>query len=200
MSYQYQKTDLLIYKAVLGDNWDLVRKTFIDHPELRTKPINWRLETPLMIAVGRNQSHNFVKNMLHNLPTNDLITYVLDAQNDEGDTALHYGAMVGNTVDTILLVSRVWEVTSAMDPMTPVREVSKAHEAIKDRSVFMSYSTWHGKKEMLDLLFSATDDVLSHKIQVPFTSKVRMAHSFFGSDLIIPVINAERRGTCIHIL
>ncbi|KAJ9555672.1 hypothetical protein OSB04_010286 [Centaurea solstitialis] len=195
MSYEFQQTDLLIYKAVLGDNWDLVRRTFLDNPDLRTKTINSRLETPLMVAVGTNQSHHFVKNLLDSLMTTKglLISHVFDALNDEGDTAFHYGAKVGNTIDTILLVRRVWDVTHRLDPMTPIRDLSKAFDAISKGSAFMLYSASHiKKKEMLDLLLSATDEVPGCEIHHSLTSIVRVAQSFFGNDLIIPAINAER--------
>nr|GEV52356.1 reverse transcriptase domain-containing protein [Tanacetum cinerariifolium] len=97
MPYEYAETDLQIYKAALSDDWDDVCGLFSERPELMTKPVNERLETPLMIAVGTNCSHKFVKQLLDNWPHHN-------ARNYEGNTALHYACKVGNVIDAKLLV------------------------------------------------------------------------------------------------
>ena len=70
MTYEYADTDNWIYEAAFYNKWDDVCELFEGRPELKTKPVNERLETHLLIAVGR-QSHEFVKQLLNNVETHD---------------------------------------------------------------------------------------------------------------------------------
>ncbi|PWA46296.1 actin family, Ankyrin repeat-containing domain protein [Artemisia annua] len=103
MTYEYAKTDPQIYRAALHDNWDDVCGLFRERPELMTKPVNERLETPLMIAVGTNSSHEYIKQLLNNVKTyHDHDKWC--GVNNSGNNALHYAAKVGNMIDAIHMV------------------------------------------------------------------------------------------------
>ncbi|PWA76299.1 ankyrin repeat-containing domain, PGG domain protein [Artemisia annua] len=109
--YEYKDTeradtDLQIYKAALHNDWNDVCGLFEATPELKTKPVNDRLETPLMIAVGTNSSHEFVKQLLNNVKSyHDHDKWC--GVNNSGNNALHYAAKVGNMIDAILMVQRL---------------------------------------------------------------------------------------------
>ncbi|GKC32686.1 ankyrin repeat-containing domain, PGG domain protein [Tanacetum coccineum] len=90
MTYYYQHTDLIIYKAAIYDDWERAKTIFQECPTLRSKPINVRLETPLMIAVGTNCSDNFVRGLMFLInPDSDDRHSELYDKNDKGYTALH---------------------------------------------------------------------------------------------------------------
>ncbi|XP_024985281.1 uncharacterized protein LOC112520889 [Cynara cardunculus var. scolymus] len=151
MVYESQEIDIKIYNAVIRDKWDFVSKIFQEKPELQIKPISWRLETPLMIAVGTNQSHDFVRNLLQSLNNDhDLINCAMEAKNDEGDTALHYATKVGNMIDAILLLT----YSSKPEEM--------ALQKNRDGTTALLYAARCGrKKEMLVYLYSLTSVFLN---------------------------------------
>ncbi|KAI3706230.1 hypothetical protein L6452_23829 [Arctium lappa] len=161
MGYQYQQTDLRIYKAVFDDNWDFVSNTFKVQPELRTNPINHRLETPLMIAMGTNRSHNFVRNLLSSLSTDNLISGAVAAENDEGDTALHYAAKVGNMIDAKLLIS------CSSNPEIAL------HKDKKGNTPLLYAASLGRNKEMLEYLYSLTGVFSPPKSEISTQSLVR---------------------------
>ncbi|KAJ9555501.1 hypothetical protein OSB04_010115 [Centaurea solstitialis] len=145
MGYEYQTTDDLIYEAIYYDDWGRVSETFKKHPELLTKPLNRWLETPLMIAVGTNQSHDFVKNLLSSLSKDhDLILNAIVAKSDEGDTALHYACQVGNMIDAKRLV------TSWSKPATEIIFLKNTHGV----TPLFSATSFGRKKEMLKYFYS----------------------------------------------
>ncbi|KAJ9555809.1 hypothetical protein OSB04_010423 [Centaurea solstitialis] len=107
IEYEYQRTDLVVYKAIFDDNWNSVRNIFEEQPGLRTKSINIWLETPLMIAVGTDRSHDFVKNLLCSLSSDNLISDALDAENKEKNTPLHFATHNKSGNSPLLFASRL---------------------------------------------------------------------------------------------
>ncbi|KAI3706231.1 hypothetical protein L6452_23830 [Arctium lappa] len=99
-----------------------------------------------MIAVGTNRSHNFVRNLFSSLSTDgDLIGSALTAENDKGDTALHYAAKIGNMIDAKLLVSY------------SSKPAEMALHRNKNGSTPLFYAASRGrKKELLHYLYSLT--------------------------------------------
>ncbi|GKC79753.1 ankyrin repeat-containing domain, PGG domain protein [Tanacetum coccineum] len=100
-----------------------------ERPELMTKLVNERLETPLMIAVGTNSSHKFVKQLVDNWRPHN-------ARNYQGNNALHYACKVGNMIDAKLLVRIVPRMDQNLHGDTPVLLAAKL-----------------GRKDMLDQVF-----------------------------------------------
>ncbi|KAI3706229.1 hypothetical protein L6452_23828 [Arctium lappa] len=169
--YVFQDTDLEIYKALLRNDWNSANKIFEEHPELRTKPINRRLETPLMIAVGTNCSHRFVRMLVSSLRDDNLIWDALHARNCEGDTALHYAAKVGNLWDATLLMSH----SSGAEIALLTNDAGETP---------LLYAAWLGrKKEMLEYLFYKTGVYDSPTSGIPNESLIR-------GDLLTPAIDA----------
>ncbi|KAK9069275.1 hypothetical protein SSX86_013391 [Deinandra increscens subsp. villosa] len=105
MNYDHLATHLPIHKAALSDDWESVSQIFEKDPELMTKPMSYLGETPLMMAVGTNNSHHFVKRLV------DRILAVgaadrLFVTSSRGDNPLHRAAMTGNTIDAKVLVEQ----------------------------------------------------------------------------------------------
>ncbi|KAJ9555565.1 hypothetical protein OSB04_010179 [Centaurea solstitialis] len=142
MEHQDESFHLRLREAVYHDNWNSVSKLFEEHPEHRTKPINGRSETLLMLAVGTNQSHRFVEALVSSLSKDGLIDEALAAQNNQGDTALHYAATVRNVIDFTLLVSM------------SSKPVELAFQNNDNGRTPLLVASYQGKKnEMLELLF-----------------------------------------------
>ncbi|KAJ9555564.1 hypothetical protein OSB04_010178 [Centaurea solstitialis] len=143
MEHQDESFHLQLRKAVYHDDWNSVSKIFEEHPEYRINPINNELETLLMLAVGTNRSHRFVQRLVSDLSKDGLIDQALAAQNDQGNTVLHYAITVGNVIDFTLLMS----ISS-----DPAKIAYCPNKYGRTPLVFASYQ---GKKnKMLEVLFS----------------------------------------------
>jgi ankyrin repeat protein len=145
VTYKYAETDLQIYKAALRNKWDDVRELFVERPELMTKPVNERLETPLMIAVGTNSSHEFVKQLLNNVQHWALDDDEWSGMNIHGNNALHYAAKVGNMIDAQLMVQclpRMMQIVKNIHGDTPYLMAAKL-----------------GRKDMIDTTLGTFTDI-----------------------------------------
>ncbi|XP_071692596.1 uncharacterized protein [Rutidosis leptorrhynchoides] len=140
-------TNLPIHKAALKDDWKSVAQIFENEPELMTKPINYLGETPLMIAVGTNNSHNFVKQLVERIIALGA-TDRLFLKSSGGDNPLHRAAIIGNTVDARLLVEQNREMTQVQNDSgyTP-----------------LVLAAWHGNKKLLRYLLRVTRELLSEE-------------------------------------
>ncbi|PWA75645.1 ankyrin repeat-containing domain, PGG domain protein [Artemisia annua] len=143
VTYEYAETDLQIYKAALRNKWDDVCGLFEATPQLKIKPVNERLETPLMIAVGTNSSHDFVKQLLNNVHRYDSDQWC--RVNIHGNNALHYAAKVGNMIDAKLMQQCL--------PYT-MQRVKNIHG---DTPYLLAAKL--GSKDMLNILYTFTDNV-----------------------------------------
>ncbi|GKC36713.1 ankyrin repeat-containing domain, PGG domain protein [Tanacetum coccineum] len=142
MTYYYQHTDLIIYKTAIYDDWERAKTIFQECPALRSKPINVRLDTPLMIAVGTNCSHNFVSGLMFLInPDSDDRHSELYAVNDKGYTALHCAVEVGNTVDASILVSCMPELTLIQNSNGYTPLILAASHGKKDMIQFLRENT-----------------------------------------------------------
>ncbi|KAI7752591.1 hypothetical protein M8C21_018613 [Ambrosia artemisiifolia] len=103
MNYNHVINHLPIHKAALTDDWESVSQIFEKDPELMTTPISYLGETPLMMAVGTNKSHKFVKHLVDRIIAFNAADKLFVASS-RGDNPLHRAAMIGNTVDARVLV------------------------------------------------------------------------------------------------
>ncbi|KAJ9555502.1 hypothetical protein OSB04_010116 [Centaurea solstitialis] len=99
-----------------------------------------------MIAVGTNQSHQFVKDLLSNLSKDDLMSSALAAKNHIGDNVFHYAAKIGNMIDAEQLV---------LHSRKPTEEILM-HENDNGDTPLMYAASFGRKKKMLDFFFSLT--------------------------------------------
>ena len=154
VTYEYAETDLQIYKAALRNKWGDVSELFDTTPGLKFKPVNERLETPLMIAVGTNSSHEFVKQLLNN------VHHQFFGHDDEwcgmnihGNNALHYAAKVGNIIDAelmLLCLPGMMQIVKNIDGDTPYLLAAKL-----------------GRKDMIDIIRCSGEeiDIIASAIQ-----------------------------------
>ena len=106
---------LKIQIAALNDKWDDASPLFDEKPELMTEPINTKDETALMIAVGTNRSHNFVKQLVHRIKDTDGAAEKLFCKSSSGNSPLHQAAKIGNTKDAMILVNENKNMTRELD-------------------------------------------------------------------------------------
>ncbi|KAJ9555566.1 hypothetical protein OSB04_010180 [Centaurea solstitialis] len=176
--YDYVISDLPIYKAALLDDWDSVSQLFEQDPELMTKQITYWWETPLIIAVGTNRSHDFVRKLV------DRIVAVgasdkLFVTSYGGNNPLHYAAKVGNTIDAKLLVERNSDMTRVANPYS---------------NSPLKLAAWHGNKETLRYLLTVTRDLLpGEEGTSPYTGVA-------GGDLITLTIMAGFYDVALDII
>ncbi|KAJ9555633.1 hypothetical protein OSB04_010247 [Centaurea solstitialis] len=176
--YDYVIRDLPIYKAALLDDWDSVSQIFEQDPELMTKQITYLWETPLIIAVGTNRSHYFVRKLV------DRIVAVgasdkLFLTSYAGNNPLHYAAKVGNTIDAKLLVEQNPDMTRVPNP---------------DGNWPLKLAAWHGNKETLRYLLTVTRDLL------PGEDGTSMYTGVDGGDLITLTIRAGFYDVALDII
>ncbi|XP_071709383.1 uncharacterized protein [Rutidosis leptorrhynchoides] len=133
--------NLPIYKAAINDDWDSVAHIFDTYPDKLDEKITIRCETPLHIAIGTNTSHCFVKNIVNKIVNTDV--HKLRSKNCNGNTALHYAAKIGNTIDAKLLVSK--------DPGIAQVTNTEGHTALK-------LAAWYGRHDTLWYLLEVTKD------------------------------------------
>ena len=167
-NYDFVISDLPIYKAAMYDDWDSVRQIFEQNPELMTKQITYWWETPLIIAVGTNRSHNFARKLVERIvevgASDKLFVTTI-----YGNNPLHYAAKVGNTIAAKLLVARNSDMTRVPNP--------DGHSPLK-------LAAWHGNKETLQYLLRVTRDLLpGEEGTSPYTGVA-------GGDLITLTIMA----------
>ncbi|KAK1435353.1 hypothetical protein QVD17_01114 [Tagetes erecta] len=142
-SYDYATSDLPIHKAAIADDWDSVKRIFEQHPQLMTKQI--LEETPLIIAIGTNHSHRFVKKLV------ELIVAVgakdkLFVASCGGNNPLHYAAKVGNTTAARLLVEQNPDMTLVANPYG---------------NMPLTLAAFHGNKETMKYLLTVTPDLVT---------------------------------------
>ncbi|KAI3716441.1 hypothetical protein L1987_67321 [Smallanthus sonchifolius] len=168
MSYKHVITHLPIHKAALNDDWESVSQIFENEPELMTKPISYLGETPLMMAVGTNKSHNFVKQLVDRIVAVGAADQLFLASS-RGDNPLHRAAMIGNTMDAKILVEQSPDMTQVPN--------SGGYTAL-------NLAAWHRNKDTLRYLLKVTDDKLPEaEGSSPYTGVV-------GGDLITLTIHA----------
>ncbi|XP_076891833.1 uncharacterized protein LOC143543389 [Bidens hawaiensis] len=140
MNYDHVITHLPIHKAALSDEWESVSQIFEKEPELMTKPISYLGETPLLMAVGTNNSHQFVKQLVSRIVAVGLADQLFLASS-RGDNPLHRAAMVGNTIDARVLVEQNPDMTQVpnSDGHTP-----------------LNLAVWHRNKRTLRYLLEVT--------------------------------------------
>ncbi|KAI3706228.1 hypothetical protein L6452_23825 [Arctium lappa] len=169
---------LPIHQAALINDWDSVRPIFEKDPELMTKQINYLGETPLMIAVGTNRSHHFVRQLV------DLIVAVGDADklfatSDRGDNPLHHAAKIGNTTDARVLVEQNQGMTQVVN---------------KDGYTPLNLAASHGNKRTLRYLLTVTMDLVpKEEGGSPYTGVA-------GGDLITLTIQAGFLDVALEII
>ncbi|KAI3674853.1 hypothetical protein L2E82_51872 [Cichorium intybus] len=143
MTYNYVISDLPFYKAALHDDWESVSQIFEQDPDLMTKQITYWWETPLIIAVGTNQSHNFVNKLVERIVAVGAKDKLF-VTSYGGNNPLHYAAKVGNTMAARLLVEHNPDMTRVRNPYgnTPLK-----------------LAAWHGNKDTLRYLLTVTPDL-----------------------------------------
>ncbi|XP_076889134.1 uncharacterized protein LOC143539815 [Bidens hawaiensis] len=167
-----------IYKAALLDDWDSVSELFEREPELMTKQITYWWETPLIIAVGTNRSHRFVKKLIERIVAVGAQDRIF-VTSYGGNNPLHYAAKVGNTAAARLLVEQNSDMTRVPNPYhnTPLK-----------------LAAWHGHKETLKYLLEVTRDLLPGEEGVsPYTGVA-------GGDLITLTIMAGFYDVALEII
>ncbi|KAK9050378.1 hypothetical protein SSX86_030652 [Deinandra increscens subsp. villosa] len=161
MNYNH-RLDIPIHKAALVGDWDSVSQMFEHDPDLMTKQITYRFETPLIIAIGTNRSNRFVKKLV------ERIVAIGDAQkllmsSYDGNNPLHYAAKVGNTTAARLLVEQFPQMTHILN---------------EQGDTMLILAAFHGNKETLIYLLQVTPDLLPGEENInPYTG-------VSGGDLI----------------
>ncbi|KAJ9555670.1 hypothetical protein OSB04_010284 [Centaurea solstitialis] len=175
--YDYVINYLPIYKAALLDEWDSVSQKFIEDPELMTKQITCWSETPLIVAVGTNRSHDFVQKLVDRIVAVGALDKLFESYGR--DNALHYAAKVGNTIDAKLLAARKPDMTQVANP---------------SGSTPLKLAAWHGNKGTLEYLLTVTYDIPSGEEGTsPYTGVA-------GGDLITLTIMAGFYDVALDII
>ncbi|KAM0013647.1 putative ankyrin repeat-containing domain, PGG domain, ankyrin repeat-containing domain superfamily [Helianthus debilis subsp. tardiflorus] len=178
MNYNHVINHLPIHKAALTDDWESVSQIFDKDPELMTTPISYLGETPLMMAVGTNKSHNFVKQLVDRIVAVNAVDKLFLASS-RGDNPLHRASMVGNTVDARVLVERSPDMIRIpnADGYTPV-----------------ILAAWHRNKGILQFLLKETADLGHEEEGSSLYSGVA------GGDLITLTIHAGFLDVALQII
>nr|XP_043616084.1 uncharacterized protein LOC122587972 isoform X1 [Erigeron canadensis] len=136
---------LQVHKAALSNDWDSVSQIFEKDPELMTKPINYIGETPLMIAVGTNASHDFVRQLVSRVVDIGGAIDQLFVADSNGDNPLHRAAKIGNTIDAKVLVEQNPDMTQVTD---------------RNGHTPLTLAAWHRNKDTLRYLLKvATESI-----------------------------------------
>ncbi|KAE9447477.1 hypothetical protein C3L33_20625, partial [Rhododendron williamsianum] len=91
-----------LLKAALRGDWDAATRFFVQDKSAITAPITPASETALHIAVGTGErAIHFVEKLVELMPVE-----ALTLQENDGDTALHVAATVGNTRAAVVLVQK----------------------------------------------------------------------------------------------
>nr|GEV52357.1 ankyrin repeat-containing domain, PGG domain protein [Tanacetum cinerariifolium] len=178
MSYNHVITNLPIHKAALNDDWESVAQIFEKEPELMTKPINYLGETPLMIAVGTNTSHSFVKQLVDRIISVGAADQLF-LTSSSGDNPLHRAAKIGNTIDARILVEQNWDMAQAPD--------ANGHTPL-------TLAAWHRKKSTLRYLLEVTRELL------PEEKGTSLYTGVAGGDLITLTIQAGFLDMALEII
>ncbi|KAJ9555588.1 hypothetical protein OSB04_010419 [Centaurea solstitialis] len=169
---------LSIQQAALTNDWDSVEPIFEQDPKSMTKRITCKGETPLMIAVGTNRSHDFVKRLVDRVVEVGDVDKLFDTC-DVGDNPLHRAARIGNTTDARVLVG-------VNQGMTLVPN--------KDGYRPLNLAAAHGNKRTLRYLLSVTTDVVTEEDgSSPYAGVA-------GGDLITVMIQAGFLDIAIEII
>ncbi|KAK9062543.1 hypothetical protein SSX86_019730 [Deinandra increscens subsp. villosa] len=158
--------NLPIYKAAMNDDWDSVEHIFDMYPDKLDAKITVWWETPLHIAIGTNSSHLFVNKIIERIVSVDV--QKLRTKSLWGNTALHYAAKIGNTIDAKLLVSK--------DPSITQINNKDGHTALK-------LAAKYGRLETLWYLLDVTMDEPGEDGTSPYSG-------VSGADLITLTLTA----------
>ncbi|KAL8239472.1 hypothetical protein R6Q59_016039 [Mikania micrantha] len=178
MDYNHVITHLPIHKAALTDDWESVSQIFEKDPELMTKPISYLGETPLMMAVGTNNSHHFVEQLVARIVAVGAADQLFLASS-RGDNPIHRAAMIGNTIDARVLVEQNREMVRIpnSDGYTPV-----------------NLAAWHRNKGILRYLLEVAGDLLPEEDGSSIYAGVA------GGDLITLTIHAGFLDIALEII
>lgn len=158
--------NLPIYKAAMNNDWDAVEHIFDMQPDKLDAKLTYWWETPLHIAIGTDSSHEFVNRMIERIVETD--GEKLRTKSLEGNTALHYAAKVGNTMDAKILVAK--------DPGIAQMVNRDGHTALK-------LAAKYGRLETLWYLLEVTKDEIGEDGTSPFTG-------VSGADLVTLTLTA----------
>ncbi|KAD5508902.1 hypothetical protein E3N88_16605 [Mikania micrantha] len=178
MNYNHVITHLPIHKAALTDDWESVSQIFEKDPELMTKPISYLGETPLMMAVGTNNSHHFVEQLVARIVAVGAADQLFLASS-RGDNPIHRAAMIGNTIDARILVEQNPDMVRIpnSDGYTPV-----------------NLAAWHRNKGILRYLLEVAGDLLPEEDGSSIYTGVA------GGDLITLTIHAGFLDIALEII
>ncbi|KAL8227344.1 hypothetical protein R6Q57_017176 [Mikania cordata] len=178
MDYNHVITHLPIHKAALTDDWESVSQIFEKDPELMTKPISYLGETPLMMAVGTNNSHHFVEQLVARIVAVGAVDQLFLASS-RGDNPIHRAAMIGNTIDARVLVEQNRDMVRIpnSDGYTPV-----------------NLAAWHRNKGILRYLLEVAGDLLPEEDGSSIYTGVA------GGDLITLTIHAGFLDIALEII
>ncbi|XP_076883796.1 uncharacterized protein LOC143532704 [Bidens hawaiensis] len=166
MDYDDEIRNLPIYKAATNNDWDAVEHIFDMQPDKLDAKLTYWWETPLHIAIGTNSSHEFVNRIVERIVETD--GEKLRTKSLGGNTALHYAAKVGNTMDAKLLVAK--------DPGIAQMVNRDGHTALK-------FAAKYGRLETLWYLLEVTKDEIGEDGTSPFTG-------VSGADLVTLTLTA----------
>lgn len=167
--------NLPIYKAAMNDEWEPVEQTFDTDPNILDAKITIWWETPLHIAIGTNTSHLFVKRIVEKIANTDV--QKLRAGNCWGNTALHYAAKLGNTIDAKLLVSKDPGITQITN---------------NDGNTALKLAAWYGRHDTLCFLLDVTKDEPGQNGMSPYSGVA-------GADLITLALTAGFCGQYVSL-
>ncbi|KAF6169902.1 hypothetical protein GIB67_034294 [Kingdonia uniflora] len=129
---------LPLYEAALKGDWESANRFFDLHPDAIIVKLPQVHMTALHIAVGAGHSNPFVEKLVELMPLK-----ALQLQTEEGDSALAYAAITGNTTAAKIIIRK--------DPNLPNMQDAKG-------KIPLRYATQHGHRETLLYLLSVTND------------------------------------------
>ncbi|KAI7726745.1 hypothetical protein M8C21_026650 [Ambrosia artemisiifolia] len=150
----------------MNDDWDAVEHVFDIQPDKLYAYVTYRLETPLHIAIGTNSSHLFVNKIIERISDTD--DQKLRTTSQGGNTALHYAAKVGNTIDAKLLVAKAPGIAQMVN---------------EDGDTALKLAAQYGRLETLWYLLEVTMDEPREDGTSPYTG-------VSGANLIILTLTA----------
>lgn len=162
---------LKIYKAAIEDDWETALCIFQKQNHGLCTYFSYDSETPLHIAIGTNSSHRFVQQLVDwIMDRHDL--QMLRICNNNGNTALHYAAIVRNTQAAKLLINK--------DPGMAQITNKKGYTAL-------TLAAMYSQKDTLCYLLEVTKDVVGERGTSPY-------QGHYGADLLAFTILADFYG------
>ncbi|KAL9690752.1 hypothetical protein QQ045_011160 [Rhodiola kirilowii] len=164
--FNYVLRYLPLYRAALTDDWETAEAIFNQDSKADTAKITYLSQTALHIAVGTNNSHDFVDKLVNRIADKDITK--LRNFDSQSYNSLHFAAKLGNTKAAKALAEKDRDMT-----------LIKTHKGI----TAVTLAAMSGHKETLAYLLEVTPNVVGEDGTSPYSG-------IDGGDLIMYIIIA----------